>query len=372
MLSRVDAVLFFMTLGVLGWAHQTGFVLRTPMDQALRSVLIETSDGKQVLRRIESALARDDIAEAEMYVQVADAMGADVPPSILDKLKAALTPEALLQRSAAEFGEAALSGLGVSETALTGAMGAEAGTAGDLRDIVLEGSKLASGGAYDQVVLGLSVAGLSLAQQGADGARAKAAGVWKVAHRNGLLQEGVQAQLIGALSQAVAYDDLKGQLGGLSIVGRDEADQALKPIAAKTNITALKPFLDATAKLIENTGGAEAVRIAAIAGSLEELESLAALSAELGRLTRGVVVLTGARSVADFKTTQPIDEALQLNPVPVAIWAAVLLAMMALGDFKILGSLPRSRPTPPKRMFRRMPVRPLHSLDGDSSQKAEG
>lgn len=372
MLSRVGAVLFLMTAGVFAWAHQTGFVLRTPIEHVLKAELNAKADERRVLRLIDAAIARDDPAEADMYVDIAARMGIAPPAATLEKLKTALTPEAKLHRSAQEFGAAATGGTGVSEVALAGALGAEAGTAGDLRDIMLEGSKLASGGAYDQVVLGLSVAGLQLGAEGeSDMALAKAAGVWKVAHRNGLLQEEMRIKLMDALSSAVALDDLKGVLAGLSFGSKDEADAALRPIAAKTQIAPLEPFLAAGSMLVQHAGDAEAVRLAALAETPEQLAGLAQMSVQFGKITRGVVILTGARQPSDFKTTQPIEEAIQINPVPVALWTAVLLAMMALGDFKILGNFPRSKPaSAPKRMFRRMPIRQLHSLDGDADQRA--
>ena len=46
--------------------------------------------------------------------------------------------------------------------------------------------------------------------------------------------------------------------------------------------------------------------------------------------------------------------------------ASLAVAMMALGDFKILGSMPRRRPQSPQRMFRRMPVRQMQSLNANS------
>lgn len=372
MLSRIGAVLLIMTAGLYAWAHQSGFVLRTPIDQALKAELLAKADERRVLRLIDAAIARDDPAEAEMYVDIAARMGLTPPAAALDKLKASLTPEAKLQRTAEEFATAAVSGAGVSEAALAGAMGAETGTSGDLRDIMLEGSKLASGAAYDQVVLGLSVAGLALARDdGQDAARAKAAGIWKVAHRSGLLQDEMRMTLIDALSDAVALDDLRGVLAGLSFSSRDEADAALKPIAAKTRLAPIEPFLSAGSVLIANAGAAEAVRLAALAKTPEELDALARLSGKLGPITRGVVVLTGTKDASSLKTDQTIEEAVQINPVPIALWSAVLLAMMALGDFRLFGPLPRSRPAPAKRMFRRMPVRTLHSLDGDADQQAK-
>lgn len=366
MLSRVGAVLFFMTAGLFAWAHQTGFVLRTPMDQVLAERLAEKTEPSRVFRLIEAAIARDDAIEAEMYTEIAQRMGLVVPAPLLDKLKASLTPEARLERSAEEFAAATISGIGTSEAAIAGAVGAETGTGSNLRDIMLEGSKLSSGGSYDQVVLGLSIAGLALAQDDGDPVQAKAAGVWKVAHRNGLLQPEMRARLVDALSNAVAYDDLKTVLGGLSFESRDAAAEAMKPIAAKTNVAALDPYLTAVSALIWHTGDAEAVKTAALARSPEELQGLATMSRDFGKITRGVAVLTGARQVSDFKNTQTVDEAVQINPVPVAIWSAVLLAMMALGDFKILGPLPRRKPQSSQRMFRRMPVRQMHSLDANA------
>jgi hypothetical protein len=371
MLSRIGAVLFFMTAGLFAWAHETGFVLRTPMADVLKAQLLEKADERRVLRLIDSAIARDDPSEADMYVEIAGKMGIRPPAATLEKLKASLTPEARLMRSAEEFGAAASGGGGVTEAALAGALGAEGGTAGDVRDIMLEGSKLASGGSYDQVVLGLSVAGLALHDGGPGEARAKAAGVWKVAHRNGLIDGDMRARLLEALSQSVALDDLKGVMAGLSFGTRGEADAALKPIAAKTQIEPLEPYLSGAAALLSHVGDAEAVKLASMAKTPAELQGLAGLGVEFGKITRGVVVLTGAKQISDFKNTQTVEEAIQVNPVPIALWAAVLLAMMALGDFNVLGRMPRNKANAPKRMFRRMPIRQLHSLDGDASQRNE-
>jgi hypothetical protein len=127
--------------------------------------------------------------------------------------------------------------------------------------------------------------------------------------------------------------------------------------------------LAAGSQLIVSVGDAEAVKLAALARSPEELTELAKLSAELGPVTRGVVVLADVRKVSDINTTQTLEEAAQLNPVPIALWTAVLLSMIALGDFQLIGRLPRSRPRPQERMFRKMPVRQLQSLDGDAQNQ---
>lgn len=359
MIARIAYVLLAMSAGFYAWARETGFVLRVPVDQAVNAVLAAEADPRRVLRAIESATARDDMAERAMYLDVARRMGLSTPNLPQETTATPSGPNEQLKRATAEFGAAVITGTGSSEAALTGAMSVANSTAGDIRDILLEGSKANSGAAYDPLILGLSMAGL---KSGADG---KPVTLWKVAYRNGFIQPAMRTALSEALTSAVPFDEAKRMMAGVNLADLNAAEGALNPVAAKVQLAPLKAFLEPAATLTARLGDVEAIKLAGLARSPEDLRDLTALSAALGPATRGVVELTSIRKISDITTTTTLEDAVQINPVPVALWSAVLLAMMALGQFKLLGPMPRSRPTPPKRMFRRMPVRSLQSMDGN-------
>lgn len=364
MLARIAYVLLAMTAGFYAWARETGFVLRIPLDEAVNARLLAEADPRRVVRTAESAAARDDIAERDMYVAIARRMGLNEPRLAVVTAPHAPTDNERLQRATTEFGAAVISGTGSSEAALTGAMSVANSTAGDIRDILLEGSKASGGAAYDQLILGLSMAGLK------SGPNGKPVTLWKVAHRSGLLQPKMSEALMDAVTAAVPFADVKGALAGVNMSDLNAAEGALSPLAAKVQLAPLKDFLDPAAALTANLGDVEAIKVASLAQSPADLRNLAELSAALGPATRGVVELTSIRAISDIKTTTTLEEAVQINPVPVALWSAVLLAMMALGQFQLLGPMPQSRPTAPKRMFRRMPVRSLQSMDGSVDSKS--
>jgi hypothetical protein len=363
MLSRLGAVLIVMTAGMYVWADQTGFAFRQPLDTAVKAELRTLATPDALTRKIDRAIARDDAGEADMYLNLASFAGLPAPLASTEKLKDLLTPEARLQRTATDFAGAIVTGEGSSDAALVSVMSAEASTAGDIRDITLEGGKLASGASYDQVILGLSLAGLKVSKDPAHAHLAKAAGLWKIAHRSKRLQPALSAALIQAVNDAAPIDAMKGELASAGVADLAAAEVALAPLSQRVNLAPLKPLLENAAILIDKAGDAEAVRLAGLAETPHALAGLTELSVRLGKITRGVAEVTGARQISDFETATSVTDAIFLNPVAWGAWAAVCLALLLLGDFKLFGAAPKSR-LPQRTMFHRKPLRVLHRMDG--------
>jgi hypothetical protein len=129
------------------------------------------------------------------------------------------------------------------------------------------------------------------------------------------------------------------------------------------DLSPLAPLLEPAATLIDKAGDAEAVRLSSLAETPHAFTGVAALSERLGKITRGVAEMTGARQVSDFETATSVRDAILLNPVAWGAWAAVCLALLLMGDFKLFGAVPKSR-MPQRTMFHRKPLRVLHRMDG--------
>jgi hypothetical protein len=280
-----------------------------------------------------------------------------------------MAPEARLERAASDFAAAIVTGDGVSDAALASVMTAEAGSAGDVRDVMLEGSKLAAGAPYDQVILGLSLAALKIAQDPAQAQMAKAAGLWKIAHRGKRLQPALSAALIQAVNAAAPIEEIKGELAVAGVADFAGAQAALAPLTAKVDLKPLQPLLAAAEALVTHAGDAEAVRLAGLAETPHALDGLAALSARLGKITRGVAETTGARQVTDFERVTSVQDAILLNPVAWGAWAAVCLALLLMGDFKLFGAPAKPR-APQRTLFHRKPVRVLHRMNGAADDES--
>lgn len=363
MLSRLGAVLLAMTVGFYAWADKYGFVLRTPLDLVVKAELSAAVKPGQLARLIEQAMSRDDVGEAQMYRDIATLIGAVIPTDMTGRLSEATTPEARMERAAAEFGAAFLTGTGESEAALAGAVSAESTITGDIRDITLEGAKLAAGQNCDEIVLGVSVVALAAAGKPDQKALNHVAGLWKVAYRSGLLTPEMQTALLRTLHDALSFDAIKMALAGKTFNAIEEAQKALAPVAQEVKFDAMRPFLTPSAEIMAKLGDAEAIKLIALAIDPPDLAQVAKLADALSGMTRGVIELTGKRRLDAFKTTTTLDAAFAANPSPFIAWGGVCLLMMALGQFKLFGPLPRAR-TQQRKLFHRMPVRQLNSFDG--------
>ncbi len=160
------------------------------------------------------------------------------------------------RRRLADVGQGALTGTGESREALAGAVAADLFVFGDVRDLLIQGSRGLQGEEVDEVIVGLSAAGIALT---AAPALDLGTALLKFARRVGALSEAFAKQVVRLTREAV---DTRS-VAPLGEVIQDSArlGQHAEPAAA---IAILKNIDDAAvlksaARLAEKPGGAFAL-----------------------------------------------------------------------------------------------------------------
>lgn len=113
----------------------------------------------EIAAKIEEAIADKDFDDAAKLVEIGQEYGHTFDPQLVDR-----TQENVIDatwRNSIDFGEGFVSGTVSTPASLSGAMAADYLVVGDLRDIVVEGTKAVSGQDYDSLTLGLSLVGVA-------------------------------------------------------------------------------------------------------------------------------------------------------------------------------------------------------------------
>ena len=86
MLSRLALVLLFLTAVALGLAWVTGWGVTIPLEKAVQADLLNNATPARVNKLILDALERDDIEEADMYLEIATFLNYQMPESTISRL----------------------------------------------------------------------------------------------------------------------------------------------------------------------------------------------------------------------------------------------------------------------------------------------
>ncbi len=244
-------------------------------------------------------------------------------------------------RRAADAGRGALTGQGDTLEALAGAVAADLFVFGDLRDLAIQGTRLALDGEADPVITALS--GVGLATTFIPGADAGASFL-KAAHRRGALNPAMQESIIRAGRHAVA-----GKPGALASIAGDSA----RLVSAAGPGTAVRAMRHATdpgdlsrlAGFAERTGsrGAAALHIAP-ARTLDTLRGTARNAPEAMDAPLKSAAMKGEAGFAWLKAQGPTLAARACRPHPLlgltkALWKGNAQALATRLTAELSGAL---------------------------------
>lgn len=118
-------------------------------------------DGPRVAAEIESALAADDGELAASFVALADARGIPVDAGLRARVTVATSGATQAARGAGRFGWGFVTGRAEDLAGLAGATAGDLTVWGDVRDLGREGWHWARGEDVDELIVGLSAAGIA-------------------------------------------------------------------------------------------------------------------------------------------------------------------------------------------------------------------
>ena len=245
---------------------------------------------------IDAAVAEGDEDLADSFVSLAQAEGLTIAPAWREKIDQLQRTETL--RASRDFA----SGFAVGETdTMAGLAGAFAGDLvgyGDLRDLWREGSKLAQGEVYDEIVLGMSVVGLAVtgvtwASIGTSApARAGLTAV-KTAHKAGRLSKPLAASLARTTREVIDGDAVKAAVKAARRLDLDGTALAARTALRPSAVGKLKHLSDNAATLYVRTGRRGVMQVLSLAEDADDVRRAARLSAGMGSKTRAVLKVLG-------------------------------------------------------------------------------
>lgn len=165
---------------------------------------------------IEQALEDGDISDAQMMVEIAEENNIGLPAELIQRTHESTVEFGL--RNTWDFLNGSITGEVTSTASLGGVLAADYVGIGDARDVIVQGSRLVKGDTYDQLTLGLALAGLATVVPGS-GPADLGFSVLKTASKAGKMPK----KLVGHLkSTAGALIDTDGLKRGLSRVSLPE------------------------------------------------------------------------------------------------------------------------------------------------------
>jgi len=342
MLSRLGLVLLFLTVAGLALAYVTGFGFSIPLEKAVQADLSAAASPALINQKIVDALERDDIDDADMYVEIANFMNYELPPETLAKLDDAHALSATVVRNTWQFGEGFATGEADTNAGLAGAVASDLTVVGDVRDIAGEGGKMLRGEPHSDLILGLSVVGIGVTAAtiatGGGGVVVKAGvSLMKAAKRTGRLTAEFAQSLTRLTTEAVNMPMLRQTLRATDLTDLKKAEQVFTAYGRNVRGSKLVPVLGKLGDLNNAVGPAETVRLMRFVKTTENLDDVTGMTKRFGVKTRGIMELTGKTALRSFKTSFKLLEWVAEGIWGLLMWLGGLIMMVLMRGVRIFG-----------------------------------
>jgi hypothetical protein len=333
-------VLLFLTATAFAWAYLTGYSFTMPIEAAVRAETMESASPEKIDQLVLAALERDDIEDADMYVEVASFLDYELPESTLSKLNDAHSLSATVVRNTYQFGEGFVTGKGDSNAGLAGAVTSDLTVIGDIRDIAAEGTKMLAGQDYSELILGLSVIGVGVTAAtiatGGGGIIAKAGiSLVKAARRTGHLTSEFATVLTRMSNEAVNMPLLRQTLRGVDLTDLTRTERVLTDYSKNVKAAKILPLLSRLGEINAKVGPAETIRIMRFVKTGEHLDDVAVMTKRFGLKSRGIMELTGKFALRSFKTSFRLVEWFAKSASALVLWVGGLVVMSLMRNVRL-------------------------------------
>ncbi len=335
MISRLGFVLLFMTGIALAFAWVSDWGYAIPLEKAVQADLISNASPARINTLILDALERDDIEEADMYLEIAKFLDYQLPESTLTRLSDAHELSATVVRNSMQFGEGFVTGQSDSTAGLAGAVTSDLTVIGDLRDIALEGGRMLAGEEYSELILGLSVVGVGVTAAtiatGGGGVVAKAGiSLVKAARRTGRLTAEFATTLTRLTSDAVNMPLLRRTIASIDLSDLNRTQRIIADYGRNVRGAKLVPVLARMGEISNRVGPAETVRLMKFVKTGENLDDVSDMTRRFGLKSRGIMELTGKIALRSFKTSFRIMEWIAGQIIGLLAWIGGLILMILM------------------------------------------
>ena len=330
-------------------AHDAGALLAAQNDPAklsdlqLNSVLRNSPD--TLAQNIEAALAASDPDLANSFVELAAARNVPLPENLSRRVAEAVAEENSPSHVARRFATGMVTGEADDLASLSGTVAGDLFVFGDIRDVVREGKRLATGEDADRLVLGLAAAGLAATAAtyvsfgGMAPVRAGLSLV-KDARKVGRLGEGL-SQRVGRLAREVVDAPLlQNAVANGSALRPGATLGAIKAAFRAEKAGELVRLAKDVGRIGEKAGTRGALDSLRIAESPKDIARAARLAEAKGGQTRAIIKLLGRGAL--LLAAGAFDLTLWLFAALLAL-AGFLASIKATAERLTLGWLKRKK-----------------------------
>jgi hypothetical protein len=277
-------------------------------------------------REIETALAAKDPDLARSFVELARDRSVTLAPDLVARVEAAEAAAASPSSRATAFARGLIYGEPDDLVSLAGTALGDLFVFGDIRDVVREGSRLASGQEADRLILGLASVGIAItagtyATLGGAGPARIGLSVAKAARKTGRLGARLGDWISSSLRNVVDWSALRRALAGASLTEPALAVRATREAVKIGKADDLMRLARDVGHVQVKAGTNAALDGLKIAESPREMARIAKLAEKNGGKTRAILKTLGRGAIA--LTMAVLDLALWIFSAILMLWGFV-------------------------------------------------
>jgi hypothetical protein len=289
----------------------------------------------KIRQRVEDAVARDDSADAMLWIEMARRYGIPLAGGLEAAAYAIKVRDDSIETQFSDYMSGFLRGSADSIAGLAGAVTSDLTVYGDVRDIVLEGGKMVAGEEYSEFILSLSVVGLAATvgtvATGGGGIVVKAGlSLVKFARRAGHMTAAFAARLTRLAGDAIDMPAFRRTMQRLDLTDPMGSWKVLTDYAATVKGARIFDVLGKLEDIRATVGTTEALRLLKRMERIEDVDDIHGLSKAAGKRTRGVIELTGKTSMRAIKYTANVLHILLEHVFALILWIGTLLAAILI------------------------------------------
>ncbi len=327
-LKKVWLIIFLILSIYFGYSVKQNYK-KVPENVDIDKELKKTATAQYLNSHIKTALEKDNIDDAKMYLNLADFLNVKIEPHLREKLKKADSGLNKIYRNAKDFTRGFFTGNSTNRYGISGSVLADFTLYGDLRDGYKEGRKYFNGESYDKFLLGISLVGIALTASefvtlGASTPVKTGESIVKTAYKSGKISAKFSKVLEKKLAKSVDFKLLKK--ADFSSIGKME--KSAKEIAKSVNPKPLKTLFKDFKTLQKNTSLEDSIHLIKYADSEKDLEKIVKLSSKYKKNTRGIFKVLGKKIIRGGKLVVKYSAKLIYNIVGFLISAIGFLVSL--------------------------------------------
>ena len=347
-----------MAAGFLVAVAASGFVLHQvarqtpPSDEELRADLIamirEAAPRERLETEIAAALDQDAPEQAEELFEVADLVGVPVDPALRARWAEETSGWRAGARAARRAAKGFVSGQGEDPVSLAAALVSDLTVVGDVRDLAGQAALMAKGEAVDELILGLSIAGVAMTAGTVvtvGGALPAKTGVSlaKLARKTGKLSVRFQTELGRILARTADLPAFRQAVRDIPWYRADELATAARRHATRVDTREVETVLSSVGSINQTLAPSRTLAVLRHIDDVKDVQKVERAAKILGKPVSGAFRLAGKQVLTTVARTAKLSAAM-IGALFAAIAGAVSFlvgAVMTLVAVLRLGKLVR-------------------------------